>query len=61
MQDCIENDLTITVYRGSEPVLITGDASVVGAVVRALVGVLEQRSDRPVLHLARELKPEEAP
>lgn len=48
----MDNDsLTITVTRGTAPVLVTGDADVVGAVVEALVRALKGPEQRRVVRL----------
>lgn len=49
-----ENEITVTVNRGADPVLVTGDPRVVAAVVDALVAVLDPRDRRRVLALARD-------
>ena len=51
-------EITITVNRGADPVLVTGDPRVIQAVVAALVEVLDGPSRRRVLALARDDEPE---
>ena len=55
------DELTITLNRGSAPVLVTGDPRVLRATLDALVEVLEGAPRKRVLRLAREAeKPEGA-
>ena len=44
-------NLTVTIYRGTEPVLITGEPSVVRAVLAALRRALGDRPEPPALRL----------
>lgn len=52
------DQITITINKGSEPVLVTGEATVIKAVLDALALVLEGGPRRRVLRLAREAEPE---
>jgi len=52
-----EDEITITLNKGSSPVLITGEPTIVRAVLDALGLVLEGAPRRHVLQLAREARP----
>ena len=48
-----EHEITVTINRGAEPVLVTGDPRVVAAVVAALIETLQGSTRRRVLELTR--------
>jgi hypothetical protein len=56
-----DDEITITVNKGAEPVLVTGSPAVVRAVLDALVEVLEGAPRRRVLELTRDAEPEREP
>lgn len=52
-----DTEITITLNKGSEPVLVTGSPTIIRAVLDALSEVLEGAPRRRVLELQREAKP----